>query len=75
MIWPWLERIDVLEDIKGVKIDKTRFARLRAYIEAMNKLPAVKKTIIPRDKHVYFMREFLAGREPDYEKGLPSTDH
>jgi len=70
MVWPWIERIDVFEDKKNFKVDSTKFPRLRAYIEAMKQLPAVKETIISREKHLYFINEFLARREPDYELGV-----
>lgn len=72
MIWPWLERIEVIEDIKGFRVDSERFKRLRTYISNMRDLSAVKNTEISREKHLYFMNEFLAGREPDYELGVSS---
>lgn len=61
----------VFEDLKDYKLDRNRYPKLNAYIDAMKSLPAVRETLISKEKHLYFINEFLARREPDYEVGLP----
>lgn len=66
MIWPWLERIDALKIVKGVKLEKSEAPKLYEYIERMKQLPAVKAIFIKPETHAQFFKTNLAGA-PDYE--------
>lgn len=70
MVWPWIERLDIVEAKKNFKLDKSKFPRLLAYIEAMKTIPAVKQTLISKQNHLYFMNELLAKREPNYDLAI-----
>jgi hypothetical protein len=66
MVWPWLERLDVIQKLKNFTIDKAKHAKLLAYIERMKQLPAVKECLISTEDHAAFYNGYLTG-EPDYD--------
>lgn len=71
MIWPWIERLEIFEAKKGFKVaNNSKFPRLTEYIDAMRQQQAIKATLLSREKHLYFVEEFLSRREPNYELGL-----
>lgn len=70
MVWPWVERLEAFEKRKNFPIEKSKFPRLVTYIDAMKQDAAVKATYISKEKHLYFINEMLARREPDYDLGL-----
>nr|QUF59393.1 glutathione S-transferase GSTO1-2 [Brachionus angularis] len=70
MIWPWIQRLELLKMYKNVDLNRTRFGKLYDYIERMLQLPAVKQTLIPIEKINQFFNSFLSGQEPNYDNGL-----
>lgn len=54
MTYPWFERMGVLTHYKGFSIpaDKEEYAALRAWVAAMQELPASKATSRPTDYYV-----------------------
>lgn len=67
MIWPWLERLEVMKLVKGLKYDEC--SNLPGYIERMKQLPAVKATYIKPESHAKFYKSYMAG-EADYDMPL-----
>ena len=70
MVWPWLERLEVLKIKRNLKLDEARFPKLNAYIKRMLEQPAVKEVFIPAEIHAKFYDGYLAGQVPDYDLGL-----
>ncbi|KAI5637090.1 pyrimidodiazepine synthase [Phthorimaea operculella] len=68
MIWPWIERIWILQDYdKNWQFDTQKHKRLVEYIEDMMKDPAIKQYLIPKD----ILIKYAEG----YKVGKPSFDH
>ena len=70
MIWPWLERLEVLKRINNFQFDSNELPRLIAYITRMNEQPAVKHVSIPTEVCENFFRSLSKGKEPNYDSGL-----
>lgn len=61
MIWPWCERTDSFPYIIGDKyeMDKTRYAKLIEWKDAMKQDPAVQASIISGEDHFKFRKSYL----------------
>lgn len=65
MIWPWLERLEVMKLTRGFTLDKSQSPNLVGYIERMKQLPAVKATFVKPEVHAKFLESYMTGK-PDY---------
>lgn len=71
MIWPWLERLEVLERIRGFRVaEKGHVPKLLAYIERMKILPAVMALRLKPELHEQFFKDSKAGIEPKYDSAI-----
>uniref|UniRef100_A0A0B6ZPN1 Glutathione S-transferase omega n=1 Tax=Arion vulgaris TaxID=1028688 RepID=A0A0B6ZPN1_9EUPU len=69
-IWPHLERIQALGTRdQRILIDKARYPKLAEWVEAMNKVPAVKATSSDVQTTLHFFDSVEAG-QPDFDYGL-----
>ncbi|XP_075979033.1 pyrimidodiazepine synthase-like [Anticarsia gemmatalis] len=66
-LWPFLERFEALPLIGKPEfaIDKTKYAALVTYIEAMKNVPAVKSYYLAAETHAKFMESRAKG-DPNY---------
>ncbi|XP_049873974.1 pyrimidodiazepine synthase-like [Pectinophora gossypiella] len=66
-IWPFLERFQALPLLgkTDFAIDKSKYAVLVTYIEAMKNVPAVKSYYLPPETHAKFTESRSKG-DPDY---------
>jgi glutathione S-transferase len=70
-MWPWFERMPMLEQLTGMKIlPEDKFPKLTAWVKTMNELPTVQATRRTLDMHVDFIKPVLAGGMPNYDLGL-----
>lgn len=69
MIWPWLERLEVIELAKSIKFEREKYPNVWGYIGRMKEVPAVKKTIISPEKHFQFYSSYLSsgGKDVNYD--------
>lgn len=59
MIWPWFERITVLDGFEGyITIDHQKYKLLTEYIKEMFKDPAVSSYVIPKDVLLKFLDSY-----------------
>ncbi|XP_066984931.1 pyrimidodiazepine synthase-like isoform X1 [Macrobrachium rosenbergii] len=59
MIWPWAERICVLQEISGDKfLTEERYPVLMSWMELMMSDPPVAETYLPLEAHMYFISTF-----------------
>ncbi|XP_045194100.2 glutathione S-transferase omega-1-like [Mercenaria mercenaria] len=73
MLWPWFERLQVLNSVvPETTIKDSNFPRLASWIRHMYELPAVKKTMFDKDHHAHFMKSLKIDKNPDYDYGLVS---
>ncbi|XP_064611437.1 glutathione S-transferase omega-1-like [Liolophura sinensis] len=70
LLWPWFERLCVVEVISGFKFTEERFPKLFSWMKNMNNLPAVQKTAFDVASHLVFVKS-LKDRNPNYDYGLP----
>jgi glutathione S-transferase len=61
MVWPWLERVEFLQEVKSVKIAEGIAAKLQAYTDRMRELPAVRECLLPTSVHAKFFEGFVSG--------------
>lgn len=70
-VWPWFERMPMLEQLVGLKVlPEERFPMLNAWMKTMHNLPAVQATRFSDDLHLEFIKPMLAGGVPNYDAGL-----
>jgi glutathione S-transferase len=72
-IWPWYERLGMLEQMSGgiVILPKDRFPKLNSWIARMKEVPAVKATSFSTDLHVKFFESHTQkDGKADYDLGL-----
>lgn len=70
MIWPWCERTDSFPFIIGDKyeMEKTRYAKLIEWKDAMKQDSAVKASIISGEDHFKFRKSYLETPDnPSYD--------
>jgi len=69
-IWPWFERMAIIKIVSGKDpLPQDRAPKLRAWVETMMKLPAVKATCFTAETHLKFIQSYRDGT-PDYDIGL-----
>ncbi|XP_049873970.1 pyrimidodiazepine synthase-like isoform X2 [Pectinophora gossypiella] len=68
MIWPWFERIWMLQDVdERLKIDGPENKLLVEYIQNMLKDPAVAAFLVPKDILLQVMEGYRPGNRPNYD--------
>ncbi|XP_052741768.1 pyrimidodiazepine synthase-like [Bicyclus anynana] len=68
MIWPWFERLLVLnKDDARASIDPKKFGLLMAYLDKMKKDPAIVPYLVPDEIMIAFHEGFKTGPNPSYE--------
>ncbi|KAL7298222.1 hypothetical protein TKK_0009212 [Trichogramma kaykai] len=68
MIWPWCERADIIQILRGDQyiIPNDRFSRLLQWKNAMKEDPGVKKSYLDSETHAKYMKSRQAG-SPQYD--------
>lgn len=72
-IWPWFERLEMLEQLAGGidLLPKGRFPKLNSWVAHMKEVPAVKAALLSTDLHAKFIEGSLQkDGKPDYDLGL-----
>jgi pyrimidodiazepine synthase len=69
MVWPWLERVDFLQQFNSVKINESLAAKLQNYINRMKALPAVAKCALPTSIYAKFYEGYPGGN-PNWDAHL-----
>ncbi|KAI5637091.1 pyrimidodiazepine synthase [Phthorimaea operculella] len=68
MIWPWIERIWIMQDYnKNLQFDTEKHKRLVEYIEDMLKDPAISQYLVPKDILIKFSEGYKEGNTPYYD--------
>lgn len=71
MLWPWFERIPVVNAIvPETTITSSNFPLLASWIRHMYELPAVKKTMFDKESHAHFLKSLMVDKNPNYDYGL-----
>lgn len=71
MLWPWFERLPVVNAVvPETTITTSNFPLLASWIRHMYELPAVKKTMFDRISHAHFLKSLMIDKNPDYDYGL-----
>ncbi len=69
MVWPWLERLEYLQQHRSVKIAEAIADRLQAYVDRMRDVPAVKQVLLPTGTHAKFYEGYITGN-PNWDAHL-----
>jgi len=70
-MWPWFERMPMLEQLTGVHVlPEDKFPKLKSWAKAMLEHPTIQATRFSDDIHVEFFKAMLAGEVPNYDLGL-----
>ena len=73
MLWPWFERLPVLNRVvQETAINHRNYPRLASWIEHMVSLPAVKETMFDADSHAHFLKTLRVDKNPNFDYGLSS---
>ena len=67
MIWPWLERLELLERSKNIKFEREKYPNIWGYIDRMMEIPAVKKIYIKPESYLELLNSYFAGKELNYD--------
>ncbi|XP_052741767.1 pyrimidodiazepine synthase isoform X2 [Bicyclus anynana] len=68
MIWPWFERLLVLnKDDARASIDPKKFELLMAYLDKMKRDPAIVPYLVPDETMIAFHEAFKTGSYPNYD--------
>ena len=71
MIWPWFERLPVVNAmVPETQITTSNYPTLAAWIDNMYQLPAVKQTMFGLEPHAHFLKSLRVDKKPDYDYGL-----
>lgn len=71
MLWPWFERLPVVNKIvPETTITTMNYPLLATWIKHMYQLPAVKSTLFDPDSHAHFLKTLQIDKNPDYDYGL-----
>ncbi|XP_068230811.1 pyrimidodiazepine synthase-like [Palaemon carinicauda] len=66
MIWPWGERLPVIELMLEAEFEKSRFPKMKTWMDDMKEDPAVKAIFISPEVHKTFLEGAFSGN-PDYD--------
>ena len=70
ILYPHMERIAVVHNIvPALELSRDKYPCLKAWIQRMQTLPAVKQTRFPDEVHIEYLRKYVKGTE-DYDTGL-----
>lgn len=69
MIWPWLERLEIVERVQSVKFEREKYPNLLGYIDRLKEVPAVKKNFTSPEKHYQFYLSYIGsnGKDANYD--------
>ncbi len=73
MIWPWLERLEILQTFNDLVLEKEKFAPLFDYIQRMKELEPVKATMNKPQEYARFFEGNISGNI-EYDFVLSETD-
>lgn len=71
MVWPWLERVEVLKKFRNLQLPADLDAKLTPYIQRMLTHPGVQKCFLPAETHIKFYQGYLSTPpQPNYDAFL-----
>lgn len=69
MIWPWVERVEVIDLMYGQKlpIPEDNIIHIRKWCDNMKKLDLIKSITISAERHCNIMKLYVSGDPVDYD--------